>query len=182
MKKGTPKIHHYGIWITLCFILNFFLPSLLASFLDGFIVQLIGYIVIVTLFVLSLRQSYRLKKDKQIIDTYEKQNNAPLMHSVISCSGIYLMLCFFSLILAGFFASISTMISGVIVISALGLGWIPGLVLFIKDQKKLYQYKKNHKCSENFWVRMVGFLCGYLFVIFVVLSVTHMIYEFVSVH
>jgi hypothetical protein len=46
------------------------------------------------------------------------------------------------------------------------LAWLPGLVWFIKDQMRLYQYNKNHQENANFMVRIVVFLVGYLFFAF----------------
>ena len=183
MKESTTKIHHYGPWAVLCFVLYFFLPSVLYPILNEnvFVVQQIPLIAVIILIILSVRQHYKIKNNRQILNAYEKQNSLPYMHNISTCVAIYPMVCFFSLAPAGILANLtsSTTISYTIIILALGLGWLPGLILFIKDQKKLYQYQKNHKCRDNFWIRGIEFLVIYLLINFHVLWLAHQIYEFV---
>lgn len=183
MKKNTTKIHHYGPWCVLCFVLYFFLPGILYPILNEkvFIVQQIPLIAVIVLIILSVRQHYRIKNNKQILNTYETQNNVPYMHNISTYVAIYPMLCLFSLAPAGILANmLSPTVGYIIIILALGLGWLPGLILFIKDQKKLYQYQKNHECRNNFWIRGIEFLVIYFLINFHVLWLAYQIYEFVQ--
>jgi hypothetical protein len=184
MKKKTPKIHHYGIWIALCFVLALFLPPLVEAIPalsgKGFIVSRAFSIAIAILFVLSIIQYNKISKNQQVLDVYEKEGNVPLMHNIATCVLIYPILCIGLLAPAGAIAQIAPTVSLFIIVAALGLGWIPGLVLFVKDQKKLWQYRKKHICDESFWARMVEFVVCYLFFNFIVLGAAYSIYDFIQ--
>ena len=183
MKKNTTKIHHYGIWIIVCLILYHFLPGLLYSILnkDVFIIRYILLGIIVTLIILSIRQHYKIKNNKQILIEYEKQNNAPYMRNISTCVAIYPLLCFLSMFPAGIISRISPTTTHVIIWSVLGLGWLPGLILFIKDQKKLYQYKKEHSnYRENFWYRIIEFVSSYVFINIIIWGAAWAAYDFIQ--
>ena len=108
------------------------------------------------LIFLDVWHYFKIKKDK--LNTYEKQNNAPYMLSISTCVLIYPALMWLIISMS----MITDFFVFLLLITCLS-GWIPGLVFFIKDQIRLYQFKKNYPYNKSFWIRIIGFLILYPF-------------------
>lgn len=112
---------------------------------------------------LDIWQYFRIKNDK--LHVYEKQNNTPYTLSIPTCISICPMIML--LIIFGLITKLFSGYNAVIfILLACFLAWIPGLIWFITDQIRLYQYNKNHQGNANFVVRMVVFLVCYPFFTF----------------
>ena len=174
------KIHNYGGWVALCFVVQIFWPGIIQC--ESLLVHFMPITVAVVLSVLGIRQHYKIKKSGNIIDAYEDKKNLPLMHSISTCVIIYPMICFLTLFFAGFsmrFFENRTLCVSIIVIGMV-LGLIPGPILFMHGQKKLRQYKrKNKECHESCLCRSVTFWACYIFIALFILATATAIYDFV---
>ena len=123
-----------------------------------------------------------MKKDKSLVN--EERDNPPRVHGV----AIYVAICFGLCALLGWplaGASFSLHLSQTVAFAIICIGsaaiCIPGLVMFIKDQKKLYQYKKTHPDSDtDFWWRMVKFVIFYTWISITAFQAVWMMYDFIS--
>ena len=77
------KIHNYGGWVALCFVAQIFWPGIIQC--ELLLVHFMPIIVAVVLSVLGIRQHYKIKKNENIIDSYENKKNLPLMHALSIC-------------------------------------------------------------------------------------------------
>jgi hypothetical protein len=147
----TEKPFPYGVLIILLFVLTIPFAFRATS------------TILLILISLDIWQYFRIKNDK--LHVYEKQNNTPYTLSIPTCICICPMIM--HLIILGF---ITKLFSGynafIFILLACFLSWLPGLIWFITDQIRLYQYNKNHQENASFVVRMVVFLVFYPFFTF----------------
>ncbi len=103
------------------------------------------------------------------------------IHSIATYLLIYPTICYFTAALAGLSSNISIKLIIPILFLGYSLGLIPSIVLFIKDQKKIRQFKKDTNDSSISPIhRLLQFLIGYSLVVLFMWNCVYMIYDFIQ--